>query len=253
MISVILIGTGNVAHHFIKAFYKSNKVNLVQVYGRNQEALESIPFSVPTTNNLKLLADADVFLMAISDDAIKELTRNFPFKNKLLVHTSGTQPLESVQNTNRKGVFYPLQTFSKNKSVNFSDIPICIEANNTADERLLMHLAKSISNTVHIVDSAKRKYLHLAAVFANNFTNYCYALANEICNENQLDFKMLLPLIQETAQKVTNLSPLAAQTGPARRNDKKTIAAHLNLLDSDKKEIYKQLTKAIQYTYGKKL
>lgn len=253
MISVTILGTGNLAFHLIRAFHKNDKVELVEVYGRNIAALRSLPFSVPKTNNSAALADADVYLIAISDDAIKDFTRNLPKKGKLLVHTSGTQPIESIGSTTRKGVFYPLQTFSTHTDVDFLTVPICIEASNTDDEKLLFSLAKSISDNVHLVSSEKRKHLHLAAVFANNFTNYCYALANEICDKNNMAFDLLVPLIQETARKVAQTEPLEAQTGPAKRNDEKTIAAHLALLDNHKKEIYRLLTKSIQETYGKKL
>lgn len=254
MISVTILGTGNLAQHLIRVFKDHPEINLIQVYGRNKTSLKTLPAGLSTTCDINQLSDrSHLYLTAISDDAITTFTANFPLKNKLLVHTSGAQPLNAIKNTARKGVFYPVQTFSKDAAVDFSTVPICVEASNPKDEKMLLTLAKSLSNAAYTIDSLKRKQLHLAAVFANNFTNYCYTLACEICEENDIPFDILLPLIQETAQKTTQTTPLEAQTGPARRNDKKTIAAHLTLLDNQKKEIYERLTRAIQQTYGKKL
>ena len=170
-----------------------------------------------------------------------------PFQNRIVVHTSGAASLDVLDTKNRKGVFYPLQTFSKNKEIDFSIIPLCLEAENTFDFRVLETVAKSISNAVFAINSDQRKALHVAAVFVNNFTNHLYHIGKEICGEHQVPFEILRPLIQETAEKINTLDPVDAQTGPAKRNDNNTIAAHLDYLTNEnQKNIYKLITQSIQ-------
>jgi len=151
-------------------------------------------------------------------------------------------------------VFYPLQTFSKAAEVDFTQVPICIEAlNNKADLPILKKLAKAIGSESHKVNSDQRAALHLAAVFVNNFTNQIYRLAHEITESQGAEFDILKPLIKETARKLDDLSPYMAQTGPAIRNDKKTIKKHLKLLkNKHHKNIYELLTSSIQHTHGRK-
>jgi predicted short-subunit dehydrogenase-like oxidoreductase (DUF2520 family) len=154
---------------------------------------------------------------------------------------------------NRRAVFYPLQTFSKEKPIDFKSVPVCLEAENENDLQILKQLAHSISNAVYEINSEQRKALHVAAVFVNNFVNYLYQMGNEICDANAIPFEILKPLIQETANKIATLSPKNAQTGPAKRNDLKTIAAHEEFLkDENQAAIYKLLTQSLQNN-GKKL
>jgi predicted short-subunit dehydrogenase-like oxidoreductase (DUF2520 family) len=170
-----------------------------------------------------------------------------------VVHTSGSAPMESLNPNNRKGVFYPLQTFTKGKEVDFTSIPICIESQFNSDYTILKKVADSISDKVFIINSGQRRSLHVSAVFVNNFVNHLYTIGNAICDEHQVPFEILQPLIRETAEKIVTLSPSEAQTGPAKRNDKTTIEAHLNFLsDENHKNIYKLLTQSIQDN-GKKL
>ena len=195
----------------------------------------------------------DLFIIAVSDDAIATVSSQIPFQNKLVAHTSGNFAMTDLDNKNRKASFYPLQTFSKSKAVNFKTIPICLEATNAEDLTTLEIVAKSISDKVYNINSEQRKALHVAAVFTNNFVNHLYQIGNEICIENDLSFDLLKPLIQETANKIMALSPEDAQTGPAKRKDTQTINSHLNFLtDENQKEIYKLLTKSI-IDNGKKL
>jgi predicted short-subunit dehydrogenase-like oxidoreductase (DUF2520 family) len=253
MIKIVIIGYGNVAQHLIKAFAKSEIVKVIQVFTRHKNNVTLLPDSVQITNNINDLAEADLYIIAISDNAIAEVSSQLAFKNKLVVHTSGSLSIDDLSDNNRKGVFYPLQTFSKSKEINFAAIPICLEAQNNADYQLLETVAKSISNKVLNINSQQRKALHVSAVFVCNFVNHLYQIGNEICAENNIPFEILQPLIQETANKVISLSPIEAQTGPAKRNDTQTINAHLNFLNDDnQKEIYKLLTKSI-IDHGKKL
>jgi len=252
MIKVAIIGGGNVATHLANAFNKTDEVSLVQVYARNIEQIEHLKEVTSITNSIELLTKADVYIIAVSDDAIGDVSRKIEQKNGLVVHTSGSVAMQSLQNTGRKGIFYLLQSFSKDKEVNFNEIPFCLEAENEEDLQLLETLAKTIGKKIYRINSEQRKRLHVAAVFVNNFTNHMYKIGADICNEHQVPFEVLLPLIQETAQKITELSPDAAQTGPAKRNDQKTIQDHLALLNAEQQEIYKLITKSIQQN-GKEL
>lgn len=252
MIKVAIIGGGNVATHLANAFSKTDEVSLVQVYARNIEQVEHLKEVTSITNSIDLLTKADVYIIAVSDDAIGDVSRKIEQKNGLVVHTSGSVAMQSLQNTGRKGIFYLLQSFSKDKEVNFNKIPFCLEAENEEDLQLLETLAKTIGKKIYRINSEQRKRLHVAAVFVNNFTNHMYKIGADICNEHQVPFEVLLPLIQETAQKITELSPDAAQTGPAKRNDQKTIQDHLALLNAEQQEIYKLITKSIQQN-GKEL
>jgi predicted short-subunit dehydrogenase-like oxidoreductase (DUF2520 family) len=161
--------------------------------------------------------------------------------------------IDDLGNQNRKAVFYPLQTFSKNKAIHFREVPICLESQNETDFQLVEKVAKTISDKTYPINSEQRKALHLAAVFVNNFVNHLYQIGNAICNEHQVPFEILKPLIKETAEKIMTLSPNEAQTGPAKRKDRNTINSHLELITNDTyKNIYKLLTQSIQ-TDGKKL
>jgi len=253
MIKVSVLGFGNVAHHLIGAFAKSDAIEIVQIYSRKKENASSLFDPEKITNDIGTLADADIYILAVSDSAIANLSAQLPFKNRLVVHTSGSVALDDLHDDNRKGVFYPLQTFSKNKTVDFSEIPICIEAQFAADYQLLEQLARAISEKTVAINTSQRKALHVAAVFVNNFTNHLYAIGSDICEENQVSFEILKPLIKETAEKVMTLTPEAAQTGPAKRIDSSTIETHLDFLsDTNQKKIYEILTQSI-IEHGKKL
>lgn len=257
MTKVIIIGSGNVVQHLIQAFQNKivldSQIELVQVFARNKKSLAHLLDSNRITSDYTQLQVADVYIIAVSDDAIAEVSAQLPFENKFVVHTSGTVALEALNNKNRKGVFYPLQTFSKNKEVDFKNIPICLEAENETDLQLLKNLAHSISNSVYEISSEQRKALHVSAVFVNNFVNHLYQMGSDICEENQIPFDILKPLIQETANKIVTLSPQDAQTGPAKRNDLKTIEAHEQFLtDENQANVYRILTQSI-LNNGKKL
>ena len=254
MISIVILGTGNVAKHLFDAITAQNGVEIIQVYGRSQNALSYFNNQVNITSDLSNIKGADIYLIAITDDAISEVSKFLVGNKGLIVHTSGSIPMNALPHKHRRGVFYPLQTFSANRKVNFKEIPICIEAENEGDYELLNELASAISDKVIQIDNDQRKALHLAAVFANNFTNHMYHAAQEICIQNDVPFELLFPLIKETAAKIQDLSPLDAQTGPARRNDTGTLQKHLAHLKHKKyNKIYALLSESIRKTYGKKL
>lgn len=249
MLKAVIIGSGNVAQHLIKAFLNSKKIELVQVYARNSEAVTHLLASNKITNSLNSISEADIYIIAVSDDAIADISSKLPFTDGFVVHTSGSVALEELNVKNRRGVFYPLQTFSKNKEVDFSKIPLCLESEQSNDYKILEETAKAISPLLYTIDSRQRQSLHVAAVFVNNFTNHMYTIGNKICDENAIPFDILRPLIQETAAKIELLTPLEAQTGPAKRKDEKTIEKHLNFLkDDNQKAIYTLLTQSIQKT-----
>lgn len=245
MIQVVLLGSGNVAKHLFQAFKKSNEVEVIQVFSRYHTP--DFPKEIQTCE-YQDLHKADIYIICVTDLAIHEVSESLPFKNELVVHTSGTSAITSLDAKNRRGVFYPLQTFSKTKAIDFSEIPICLEAENKDDFQVLQKVALAISKKVHPVSSEQRKALHVAAVFVCNFVNHLYVIGNEICENNDIPFSILHPLIKETASKIEILSPQLAQTGPAIRRDNETIAKHLAFLtEENQKNIYQLLTQSIQH------
>jgi len=243
MIKVSLVGTGAVSTQLLRVFEKTKLIKVVEVLASRGNFNEAIANDKP-----------EIYIIAVSDDAISEVAKKLKDTNKLVVHTSGSVHLDALPHEVRGGVFYPLQTFSKEREVNFEQIPICIEAKQERDEVLLKKLGSLISKQVFEITSEQRKTIHLAAVFVNNFSNHMFQLASEICSENEVSFDLLKPLIEETVAKLQYLSPLNAQTGPAKRNDQQTIERHLNQLDNKThKMVYEVLTNSIKETYGKKL
>jgi len=248
--SIIIIGTGNVSYHLTRTFLKTG-IHVAQVVAHTESSAErfALDFNVPVvTVAPSLLADADLYILAVNDDKIKEAANALCINDRLLVHTSGSVKLDSLRGfSSRIGVFYPLQTFSYGKDLEFEDVPICVEANSDEDERALVNLAEKISRQVNVVDSKKREVLHLAAVFASNFSYHMHTIASEILVKFKIDPELLNPLILETARKAVENSPGAAQTGPAARQDLEIIDHHLKQLADHPlySEIYKLLTKSI--------
>jgi len=254
MISIVLLGSGNVAKHLFHAFSGIDEINVLQVLGRNKDHLSYFKDKVPIGIGFSKILDADVYIIAVSDDAIPLLAPFLLKKKGLVVHTSGSVNLKSLATQKSRGVFYPLQSFSEGKMIDFKKVPICLEAENKNDLELLRKLADLISTEVYEISSEQRKSLHLAAVFVNNFTNYLFTIGHDICTDNNLPFDILTPLIKETVNKLDYLPPYDAQTGPAKRNDVKTIEGHVNQLkDKNYQDIYSLLSKLIKETYGQKL
>ncbi|TDS20838.1 putative short-subunit dehydrogenase-like oxidoreductase (DUF2520 family) [Maribacter caenipelagi] len=254
MISVVIVGTGNVAQNLFHAFQKSADVNVKQVIGRNKEHLAFVKDDALISTEFTSDITADVYILAISDDAISTVAEYFKDVDGLLVHTSGATSVKALKSVLRPGIFYPLQTFTKGKIISFDDIPMCVEATNENDLNLLKQLGNALSNTVVEINSEQRKALHIAAVFVNNFTNYMYTMGSDICVEHNLDFSLLQPLIKETAAKLDALTPLQAQTGPAKRGDQQTLHNHLQIIkDKHQRELYTLLSNAIKEKHGKEL
>lgn len=252
MISVVVLGAGHVGTHLCRAIHHAENLRLIQWYNRSKINNPTENITVEICHNLNALATADVYVIAVSDSAVEELSNQIPFKNRLVVHTSGSVPMRLLNSKNRRGVFYPLQTFSKIAAIDFKNVPICVESTDKKDRNTLKQVAKALNSPTYTINSEQRQALHLTAVFVNNFTNQLYRIAHELTDEKGLDFDILKPLILETAKKVQHLSPYMAQTGPAKRRDTKTIKTHLKLLEShpNYKDLYEQLTKSIQKTHG---
>lgn len=250
MIQLAIIGTGNVAFHLAKAFSTAKNVLLSQVLGRNTEALRAFEPFAPVSTNLKSIANADVILIAVSDNAIGTIANDLQDTEALVVHTSGSTSIEELSNLKRYGVFYPLQTFSKTIDLEYSKIPFCIEAKLQADLKLLESLATTLNASYFYVNSEKRAALHLAAVFGNNFGNHILTEAEKLCNQNEVPFQLLKPLMQETVKKAFSIGPEAAQTGPAKRGDHITIKKQKASLDNPElQQLYTSLTEAILKHY----
>jgi predicted short-subunit dehydrogenase-like oxidoreductase (DUF2520 family) len=246
---ITLIGSGNVATHLGAAF-KNAGHRIVQVYSRNMDNAALLAYHIdaePINNLSNISPETDLFIIAVNDDAIVYVAQQLARHNKPIVHTAGATDINVlIPFTAEAGVFYPLQTLSKNKEA-ANSIPICIEGYDDAITLQLEQLASSISQNVYRVSSAQRKILHLAAVFACNFPNYLYATAQHLLAQHDMAFELLRPLILETAQKVQDALPGSVQTGPAARNDETTMAAHLQLLDNDPQlqELYRLLSQGI--------
>ena len=246
---IVLIGSGNVAFHLAKAFTEA-QIPISQIFGRNTTELQKISeqFSIPFST--ETLADADLYIISVSDSSIAEVSSLIQNENALVAHTSGSVSREALSGNYRKSVFYPLQTFSKSKNLDYSKIPFFIDAENENDEEILKNLASKISKNVMLANDEKRKYIHLTAVFACNFVNHLFARAKEISDSQGIPFDYFLPLIDETTQKIHELEPKLAQTGPAIRNDEKVLKLHESLLtDEEKLKIYKTLNESIKKMY----
>ncbi|GAB1450149.1 DUF2520 domain-containing protein [Draconibacterium sp.] len=250
------LGAGNVATQLSKIF-QNKGFRITQVYSRTEQSAKKLADSLSTNFTTSINAideNADVFFVALKDSAIDEVLQQIDFKNKLLVHCAGSLPLSVLKKYSENiGVFYPLQTFSKSRDVDFNKIPIFIEANSSQNEKLLLQIANEISGSVSVINSEKRKMLHISAVFACNFVNHFYTIAADILKSKDIQFDVLRPLILETAQKVQELEPEEAQTGPAIRFDENIINSHLNELKEfgDYQQLYNSISKSIFDRYKK--
>ena len=252
---VVFIGAGNVATHLSQAL-KQSGCTILQVYSRTEASASILAqkLQVPYSTDLsEINVNADLYIFSVKDDAIVDCIKKLPPLNGMFVHTAGSVPLSIFEGfTQRFGVIYPLQTFSKERNISFSNVPFFIEASNKQDEQMLYDIVHLISGNISVLSSDKRKYLHLSAVFACNFTNHLYDLAAQILEEQNLPFDLLLPLIDETTAKVHRMIPHKAQTGPAVRYDEQVIQNHINLLSNDNnKKIYDIISKNINVVFNR--
>lgn len=252
MMKVTLIGAGNLATQLGKSLKKTG-VTISQVYSRTEDSARTLGELLETewvTDVTQVHDEADIYIFSVKDsvlcDLISEVCKGRG--DKLFLHTAGSMPMSCFEGKAlRYGVFYPMQTFSKTKDVDFERIPVFIEGNSIETEDVIRILANKLTQRVIRLSSADRKYLHLAAVWACNFTNYCYTVASDILSEHDIPFDVMLPLINETTDKIQNICPKAAQTGPAVRGDKNVMSQQLELMSdrADLQELYKMLSKGI--------
>ncbi|MCD4792372.1 MAG: DUF2520 domain-containing protein [Bacteroidales bacterium] len=252
--SIVFIGTGNVATNLASVFKKKTNEN-IHIHGRTERSAKQLAEKLQADCSFdpeNLPYNSSLYIISVTDDALSELSENPVLKekidNNLVIHTAGSVPVDILKSlSGNYGVFYPLQTFSKYKLIDFKTIPLCLEANTGFNYDKLSKYAFQISEDVRKINSEQRKYIHLAAVFANNFSNRMFAIAENILKEKQIDFDILLPLIKETVEKIKNNSPGKVQTGPAVRNDQKVIDKHSELLNKyeDLQKIYNFVSKNI--------
>lgn len=250
---VTLIGTGNVGTHLGRRLHACG-VPVRQVYSRRLERAQELAGEIGAQaidQWSDLQSDAGLYILAISDDAIPaaagQMQRYLP-ERAFVVHTSGATPSDTLHVFPRRGVFYPLQTFSKERAVDFSNVPVCVFAIRPDDENLLEELGRTVSEKVYRINDHERAVLHVAAVFANNFANHCFQMSYDILTKEKLPFELLEPLILETARKIPGRTPADMQTGPAVRGDAETIRRHLDYLErtnSPYRELYQLLSKSI--------
>ena len=250
------IGAGNLATHLSKALQKKGFI-ISQIYSRTEQSAKELAdiLSVNFVTSVNYIdKDADIYFIALNDSAVDEVLSQINFNNKLIVHCSGSLHLSAIEKYSENiGVFYPLQTFSKKREVDFSQIPVFIEANSAKNEKLLCDIASQISSSVFAINSDKRKTLHISAVFACNFVNHFYTIASDILKSKNIQFDILKPLILETAKKVQEMEPEKAQTGPAIRFDENIMDSHLQELIEfgDYQELYRSVSKSIFEHYNK--
>lgn len=255
--TINIIGSGRVAGKLIAAFLEMG-LEICGIFSRNRSTGQALANShnIEFFNSTETLPTVDLTVIAVNDDQIANVSDINKDETALVVHTSGSVPLNSLHFSGSKGVFYPLQTFTSSAKSNWKEIPICIEAESELDLKRLENLAKKLSDRVFIVNSEQRKSLHLAAVFANNFVNHLFTVSEEILRKSGIDRDIILPLILETATKVQKGPAINLQTGPAVRGDMKTIQNHRELLKDHPAfaEIYEVITEnIIQLHNDKKL
>lgn len=248
---IVLIGAGNLATHLGKALHAAGH-DMVQVFSRTMqsaETLASLLDAEPLTDMAQVRDDADVYIFSVKDSALEQLISQLcGGEKKVFLHTAGSMPMSVFrEKALHYGVLYPMQTFSKQREVDFSIIPCFIEANDEFALKQIEGLAGQISHRVFQLSSEDRKYLHLSAVFACNFANHCYAASQELLQQHGIPFDVMLPLIDETAAKVHGMTPKEAQTGPAVRYDENVIDKQIQLLENQPyfQKIYDCMSKSI--------
>ena len=250
--SIVLIGAGNVATHLGRAFHEA-ECRIKMIYSRTQESARTLAESIGcpyTTDITSVDSEADIYIVSLKDSVLEEILPELVKcnRNALFVHTAGSVSIGIWKGlTDRYGVLYPMQTFSKQRKVDFENVHFFVEANTKADAEILIRTASLVSSHVFEASSEQRKYLHISAVFACNFANHMYSICEHLLSSHGLPFSAMLPLIDETAEKVHHLTPVSAQTGPAQRNDRNIMDSHLSMLKDEPEiaELYRRISESI--------
>ncbi|MBR4137005.1 MAG: DUF2520 domain-containing protein [Bacteroidales bacterium] len=251
---IAIIGAGNVAYTLCKIL-KSKEIEPYCIFVRNPEKAAKMheDLGVETVSDYEKVLESDLSIIAVKDDAIADVSEHLLDYKGLVVHTSGTKSSELLNRCMRFGIFYPLQTMSKEREISFDEIPLLIYANSPDDVEMLGRFAKQFSNKVVFCDDEQRKAIHLAAVYVSNFTNVMLGIGDKLLKNNGLTLDLMKPLVMEMIQKLFEISPEKALTGPARRGDFATIEEHVKMLSDNSQEqgIYKMLTNYILENYQK--
>lgn len=251
-----LVGSGNMAWFLTKKLTEAGHI-CKGIYSRNQQTLAGLTtaFHVPMLLSLEYLKDdADCCILAVSDQSIKEIVQRISFQHTVLLHTSGATDIEQLKPAAMHyGMFWLIYSIVKQDLPQHRNIPCAYEASSAESGEVLMQIISAITDIAHQANGAQRQWLHLGAVFSNNFTNHLMAIAEQLCIKQDLPFSLLQPIIQQTCERITNASPHELQTGPARRNDQNTINKHLTLLQNspDWKAIYEVVNQSIKAMYNK--
>ena len=255
---VVVIGSGNVAEAFARSLATCEGVTLRQIYARNEQRGRAIAqmCGCAWCGEASSIATADIYIIAVSDRAVEEVAASLTVPQEaIIVHTAGSVPMSAIpQRGGRRGIIYPLQSFSKGREIDLHDVPLFIEADSDTVRDSVTRLAQSISSCVEYATSERRRYIHLAGVFVNSFTNHMYAIGGDVLAHADLPFDILKPLISETAAKaIATSDPRTVQTGPAARNDRAVVERHMAMLEGDerKRDIYRNITDSIWETSKK--
>jgi predicted short-subunit dehydrogenase-like oxidoreductase (DUF2520 family) len=257
-VSVVIVGSGNVAEAFARALVSCKGIELRQIYARNTERGRAIAnmVNVEWCGDVEEVASADIYLIAVSDRAVADVAASLNVPDSaIVVHTAGSVPMDAIaKRKGGRGIIYPLQSFTSGREVNLYDVPLFVEADSEATRQRLMNVASIISSRVEYADSERRRVIHLAGVLVNNFVNHLYVAGSDVLATKDLDFDILKPLIAETAAKaIATSDPASVQTGPAVRGDVAVTERHVAMLADDKRkqQIYKLITESIWETSKK--
>lgn len=257
IMKIVLVGAGNLATCLGRALMTAQH-EILQVYSRTIASAEALADIVngQAVNDLSLLTDAaELYILSLKDNVLEEIIPQVCQGRgaKVFIHTAGSMPLSCFKGfAQHYGVFYPMQTFSKSRTVDFHEIPVFLESNDEETRSIMASFARSLSDRVYYLETEKRKYLHLSAVWACNFVNHCYMMASDILQNHDIPFSVMLPLIDETARKVHSVAPRTAQTGPAIRYDENVINKQLELMSEDElgKRLYQLMSESIHERFG---
>jgi predicted short-subunit dehydrogenase-like oxidoreductase (DUF2520 family) len=251
-VEIVLVGGGHVAVHLIRLFRSLEGFQIKGIWNRTPGKLDAFRDELPFFSSPGALPPADLTIIAVKDDAIREVSQRLGAREGLTVHTSAVLPY-GILTQKRKGVFYPLQSFRKERKIDWKNIPVFVDAGQPRDARWLLNLAGRITAQAYRLDPKQKALLHIAAVFANNFSNLMFHLAHLLTKKENLDFKILLPLIRETVERLDDGAPSAWQTGPAVRGDNETIRAHLEYLEKqnlhNEARIYRLLSDYLMHEF----
>jgi predicted short-subunit dehydrogenase-like oxidoreductase (DUF2520 family) len=255
-VNISLIGTGKVAMHLAPALQQAGH-HVIQIIGRNEvpaKDIAQVSDAAWSSDFSSLSPQAELVILAVSDSAIAEVSEKLPFGNFAIVHVSGATPIASLARFVNHGVLYFLQSFVPHKKPDFAQMPVLINGSNEVSLSLIRNVAESLSEKVSAVSDHQREAVHVAAVFANNFSNHMLTLAEDILRENNMNLDVLKPLIFESTERLRVANPSDIQTGPAIRGDEQTIKKHVELLNNaEKKDLYERISKSIQDRYREKL